>query len=341
MRRFLTSIVVTLMCGVSAYAVIASPEPVSVIQGDGSSISVRIVGDEFHHYYTLLDGTPVRCDANGMYIPDASVVKEPVAARKARRIAQEQMVGGSFPLTGSPKSIVILVNFQDLKFQYKLEDFERMLNTSGYKENDGIGSARDYFIACSDSAFAPIFDCYGPVTLSQSYAYYGANSGSNNSVHADKMVIEACDLVADAGVDFAQYDTDNDGRIDNVFIYYAGHNEAEGGGANTIWPHRSAIMGDERVNGKRIYDYACTSELRGSAGNGMCGIGTFCHEFGHVLGLPDYYDTGYNQYTVGTWDIMCSGSYNGSGKTPPSYTAGERFQLGWLKPVQLKDAGFN
>ncbi|MBO7458363.1 MAG: M6 family metalloprotease domain-containing protein [Paludibacteraceae bacterium] len=332
------------LCGVvwlslSVYAVMATPEPIQVAQSDGSTITLKIVGDEFHHYYTLPDGTPVRCNSAGMYIPDVSVVAEPASARKARRIAEQTNFSGGFPLSGSPKSVVILVNFQDLKFRYTREDFERMLNVSGYNENGGIGSARDYFIACSDSVFSPVFDCYGPVTLSKGYAYYGANSGSNNSVHADRMVVEACNLVADMGVDMAQYDTNNDGRLDNVFIYYAGHNEAEGGGANTIWPHRSAIGGDERVSGKRIYDYACTSELRGSAGTGMCGIGTFCHEFGHVLGLPDYYDTGYNYYTVGTWDIMCSGSYNGNGKTPPVYTSGERFELGWLKPVQLKEAG--
>ena len=324
----------------SAYGVVATPEPIELTQADGSSVTLRMVGDEYHSYYTTLSGTPVRLNEAGMWVEDSSVRQASTAARKARRIAQAQQISGTFPLTGSPRSVVILVNFSDLSFQYQREDFERMLNTSGYNENGGIGSARDYFIASSDSIFSPIFDCYGPVTLSKGYAYYGGNSGSSSSAHASQMVVEACNLVADQlGIDFAQYDTNDDGRLDNVFVYYAGHNEAEGGGANTIWPHRSIVSGSERVSGKLIYDYACTSELRGSAGNSMCGIGTFCHEFGHVLGLPDYYDTDYDQYTIGSWDIMCSGSYNGNGKTPPSYTSGERFQLGWLSPVQLQDAG--
>lgn len=331
-----------LACVVSmnTYAVIASPEPVTLTQSDGSTITVKLVGDEFHSYYTRLDGTPVRLDERGFWVNDEQVREENEVVRKARQIAQEAQISSSFPLTGSPKSLVILVNFQDLKFGYKLDDFQRMLNLSGYSENNGVGSARDYFIASSDSAFSPVFDCYGPVTVSNGYAYYGGNSGSSDNLyHVQQMIVEACHLVAEQGIDLAQYDTNNDGRLDNVFVYYAGHNEAEHGGANTIWPHRSVVVSQDYVCGKRIYDYACTSELRGASGNSMCGIGTFCHEFGHVLGLPDYYDTQNDRYTLGSWDIMCSGSYNGGGKMPPVYNAGERFQLGWLTPVQLSEAG--
>ena len=338
MRKILISLSAFLL-SVSAWAVMATPEPIEVIQADGSVITLKLVGDEFHHYYALQDGTPMRRFEDGMWRVDESVKNESVAVRAVRRAAAQKTVSSTYPLTGSPKSLVILVNFADLKFKYELSDFERMLNESGYSENGGVGSARDYFIASSDSVFSPQFDCYGPVTVSKGYAYYGANSGGSNSQHAAQMVIEACNLVADMGVDITQYDTNNDGRIDNIFVYFAGHNEAEHGGENTIWPHRSYITTGDRVQGKLLSDYACTSELRGASGNSMCGIGTFCHEFGHVLGLPDYYDTGYDQYTVGTWDIMCSGSYNGNGKTPPSYSAGERFQLNWLKPIQLKDAG--
>lgn len=320
------------LCCIAAFAVMATPEPIQVVQADGSTRMVRLVGDEFHSYYTDLQGTPLRRNAQGMWVEDPTVAAVPSAALKARRAARMPKTGNNgFPLTGSPKSVVILVNFSDLKFQFTLNDFERMLNESGYSTNGGVGSARDYFIACSDSLFQPQFDCYGPVNLSKGYAYYDQ--------YTSKMVVEACNKVADNGVDMAQYDTDGDGKLDNVFIYFAGHNEAEGASSGHIWPHRSVVTTGDRVDGKLIYDYACTSELRGSSGKAMCGIGTFCHEFGHVLGLPDYYDTGYTQYTVGTWDIMCSGSYNGNGKTPPSYTAGERFQLGWLTPVQLSKAG--
>ena len=334
MKRYILSMVVVCLCCMSAWAVVATPEVITLTQADGSTVSLKLVGDEYHSYYTLLDGTPVRLNKKGMWVEDASVAKPTASSRKARRIAQQKQFSASFPLAGSPHSIVIMVNFKDLKFKHSQTEFEAMLNESGYSQNGGVGSARDYFIACSDSVFSPLFDCYGPVELSKEYAYYDSR--------AAQMVVEACNKVKDElGIDFAQYDTNNDGRLDNVFVYYAGHNEAEGGPSASIWPHRSVVGTGDRIDGKLIYDYACTSELRGSAGNSMCGIGTFCHEFGHVLGLPDYYDTDddTDQYTVGSWDIMASGSYNGNGKTPPTYTAGERFQLGWLTPVQLTDAG--
>ena len=321
------------MLGLSAFATMATPEPIVKTQADGTTITLRLVGDEFHSYYTRLDGTPLRLNKHGMWVEDHSVVTIPESARKARRIAQQQMQTASYPLTGSPKSLVILVNFTDLKFKYTQQNFQDMLAKSGYSDNSAVGSCRDYFIACSDSIFQPQFDCYGPVELSHKMEYYDS--------HTREMIVEACSRLDDQGINLTQYDTDNDGKLDNVFVYYAGHNEAEGGPANSIWPHRSVVITGERVQGKLIYDYACTSELRGSAGSTMCGIGTFCHEFGHVLGLPDYYDTsdGASQYTIGSWDIMCSGNYNGNGRTPPTHTAGERFQLGWVTPVQLKDAG--
>ena len=320
------------MVSVCAWCVPATPEPIVKVQADGSEVTLQLRGDEFHSYYTRMDGTPVRLNERGMWIKDASVAVPSEASRKARRIAKQQSFSATFPLSGSPHSVVILVNFKDLKFQYKLSDYEKMLNESGYSANNGVGSARDYFIACSDSIFSPIFDCYGPIELNYDYAYYDKNTA--------KMIVEACMKVSDTGVNMAQYDTNNDGRLDNVFVYYAGHNEAEGGPSASIWPHRSIVTSGDRVDGKLIYDYACTSELRGSAGSAMCGIGTFCHEFGHVLGLPDYYDTDKSgAYTIGSWDIMCSGSYNGNGKTPPTHTAGERFELGWVTPVQLTEAG--
>ena len=154
MKRYYLSLLAAIVCSVSAFAVVASPEPIEMTQADGSTIRVKLVGDEFHHYYTTLDGTPLRLNEHGMYVADASVTAQPSAARKARRIAEQTNISSSFPLTGSPKSVVILVNFTDLKFTHTLAEFQDMLNTSGYNKNGGVGSARDYFIGCSDSIWA-------------------------------------------------------------------------------------------------------------------------------------------------------------------------------------------
>ena len=326
----------------SLWAVTATPDPFAVTQPDGSTIMVRLIGDEYHAYYTAEDGTPLRRLDNGFFVEDYTVKEEfaGVAAQRRAKAIGPRENATKFPLTGSPKSLVLLVGFNDLPFDQSLEDFDKLLNQSGYDYNGATGSCRDYFIAASDSLFQPQFDVYGPYTVKGNVADYGAESGGNHDKDPISMVIDACLLAAENGVDFDEYDTDNDGVLDNVFIYYAGHNQAEGASANTIWPHKHSVASRNiKVDGKYLATYACTSEYSGSAGTRRASIGTFCHEFGHVLGLPDLYDTGYKYYTVSNWSIMCSGNYNNNGRTPPTYSAYERFFLGWLAPEQLTEKG--
>ena len=126
MRKILVFLSACLL-SVSAWAVMATPEPIVKVQADGSEVTLQLKGDEFHSYYTRMDGTPVRMDKQGMWINDASVVTPSASARKARRIAQQQQCAATFPLSGSPHSVVILVNFTDQKFQYKQADFEKIV----------------------------------------------------------------------------------------------------------------------------------------------------------------------------------------------------------------------
>ena len=331
-----------LAMSVSLWAVTATPYPFSVTQPDGTTITVRLHGDEYHAYYTTVDGTPLRRLDNGFFVEDQTVLDEFASIAAQRRVAaiRPKAEASTFPLTGSPKSLVLLVGFQDLPFDQTREDFHKLLNESGYNYNEATGSCRDYFIASSDSVFQPQFDVYGPYTISGKMEDYGAESGGNHDKDPYSMIIEACVAAVDDGVDFNEYDTNNDGVLDNVFVYYAGHNQAEGGSANSIWPHKSSVAWkNAKAGGKYLATYACTSEYSGASGTRRASIGTFCHEFGHVLGLPDLYDTGYSHYTVANWDIMCSGNYNNNGRTPPTYSAYERFFLGWLTPQQLIDKG--
>jgi M6 family metalloprotease-like protein len=253
-----------------------------------------------------------------------------------------------FPKTGNPKSLVIMVNFSDKSFVVPTpqDAFTKLLNQSNYSTNGGTGSAKDYFLASSNGQFGPQFDVVGPYTLANTIAYYGANDTQGYDVKPAYMIVDACKAADNAGVDFTQYDTDNDGYIDNVFVYYAGYNEAEYGPENTIWPHRWVVEPGTnypstpptavKFDGKTVYDYACTSELQGSTGSSMCGIGTFTHEFGHVIGLPDYYHTeSSDKNTLNSWHIMDSGAYLNAGRTPPTYTAYDKWFLGWMTPEQL------
>ena len=255
-------------------------------------------------------------------------------------------LSSSFPRTGTVRVPVLLCAFPDQPFVVENPNaaFSAMLNTTGYSENGGTGSAHEYFLLSSDGLLDLRFDVYGPYTVSHNMEYYGGNSGSSHSKNAQEMVKEMINLAGNDGVDFSQYDADNDGVVDNVSVFFAGHNEAEGGGDNTLWPHQSNVSFGPTWNHKSFGSYLITSELRGSSGAYMAGIGTFCHEFGHVLGLPDLYNTSNNTseekiYTIGDWDIMCHGSYNNLGRTPPLYSAFERFMMGWHTPTQITKSG--
>ena len=372
-------LIIAILPSVYTNAVPALPFPIKITQPDGSELTVRLHGDEYFSYKTTVDGyaltpdslgilTYARINANGKFsttrVKASNIGKRSSTERKliqtltpnidlsnrnqtSRALRSKQLVSASvqqksYPLTGSPKSLVILVSFLDNNFVTPTPQtaFANLLNQSGYSTNGGTGSAKDYFHDSSMGVFNPQFDVVGPYKLSNTMSYYGKNDTDDSDTNPRQMVIDAC-KAASADVDFSQYDTDGDGIVDNVFIYYAGYNEAEGGSVNSVWPHRWTLADYSTVvDGKIIFDYACTSELRGNSGSNMCGIGTFCHEFGHVLGLSDYYVTkGTEHHTLSQWNIMDYGSYLNNGRTPPTYSAFDRFFLNWLIPTELKVAG--
>ena len=245
---------------------------------------------------------------------------------------------------GNRNLLVILVEYSDIKFSIDnvQQRFTNMLNSEGYSDNGATGSAKDFFKASSSNKFVPTFDVVGPYTLSGKRADYGGNVGGEDKAPA-VQAMEACQL-ADGSVDFSKYDANGDGNIDLVFILYAGHNPAEGGPADAVWPHKwelypgyNIIEKDyPRFDGKKLVEYACTSELRGYSGKNMTNIGTFCHEFGHALGLPDWYDVDYNGgFGMSYASIMNSGSYLNDSATPPTHNALERWLLGWTLPKEL------
>jgi M6 family metalloprotease-like protein len=194
-------------------------------------------------------------------------------------------------------------------------------------------------------------------------AYYGTNDKDGLDQYIADFLMDACKGADKLGVDFSQYDNDNDGIIDFVYIIYAGYAESEGAPETTIWPHNwdliSALYNGytnqeeyyaksskdyhlPSFDGKLLNTYACSNELR-MENDARCGIGTICHEFSHVLGLPDYYlPTEYpinlKRTTPGYWSLMGSGNYLNDGNTPPNYSAYDKYFLGWLTPEVLSQS---
>ena len=255
------------------------------------------------------------------------------------------------------RGLVILVDFEDRSFSR--EDYRDLMdgminkeNYDGYVDANGTkqkftGSVRDYFSDNSGGNFQPQFDVYGPYTIG--FSQYSANGTSD----ADQLLLAALDS-ADVDINFADYDLDKDGTVDMVYFIFAGQgSNYSGNDDRLIWPHRSFIYDWSkrryvRKDNVRFYDYACSTELMGwssrPASVKINGIGTICHEFGHVLGLPDFYDTDYEEngqsVDPGIWSVMSGGSYENDARTPVGYSLFERVLVGFTdEPPTISGPG--
>ena len=343
MKKIASIIIAMLLCCSAAFAVPAYRGFVKYTQPDGSVVFIQKHGDEFFHWATNVSGQAVEQDKDGFWRPvSADRLNARRNAAMARRNARRPMYkSGEHVAIGPKHFLVILVEFSDVYFKSATAnaDFHNQLNQNGYSVNGGTGSAKDYYFDNSHGVFEPIFDVYGPIRLNGAMADYGANDSEGNDMAPHLAVAEGCEALDDQ-IDFSQYDLDGDGAVDLVFMYYAGYGEADGGSEDTIWPHQWDLSDAEvslTLDGKKVSKYACSNELDGYGANSgkMTGIGTVCHEFGHAMGLPDFYDTDYDYYNGeagGTYDydVMCGGPYNNNGCTPPYVNMIERIMLGWL-----------
>ena len=364
-RQRSTMLVLLFFFAMVAFAVPAKPGFTRTLTiTDGSTVNAMLVGDEYLHYWLGDDGKAYQAvsqqkrgskggseDGDAVYQAfDVEAAKKSADERRsnanqqrARRLAPRK-VGSVGNISGEKKGIIILVDFADKAFTATQSDFNNLANEVNYNSGNFKGSMYDYFYAQSDGKFLLTFDVVGPYTVSKNYAYYGANDSNGSDVHPAEMVIEAVKL-ADNDVNFANYDWDNDGYVDQVYVVYAGKGEADGGAEDTIWPHEYDLYsanyygdgeGIQILDDVKIKTYACGGEQNGSTGE-TAGIGTMCHEFSHCLGYPDFYDTDYSGgQGMGYWDLMNSGSYNGNGYRPAGYTSYERWVAGWKTPIELK-----
>lgn len=272
-----------------------------------------------------------------------------------------ESANGSVKSIGTPTFPVVMVEFADKSFKegHTMEKISRLFNEKGYNDEDySIGSVRDYYIDMSNGLFAPTFEVVAKVRLSRGYAYYGANASSNSlDTNLPIFVQEALDS-ASKSVDFSAYATS--GRVPMVSFMYAGpgeHSSFEDGSEDYLWARFSSsttfkandgtvtiasfFVGDELLQYYKLVDDVITP-----TGSDLDGIGLFCHEFSHALGLPDVYYTGKDTslrkslQTPFYWDLMDYGQYMLNGYYPPAYQAYQRSFLGWLDVKELTDPEF-
>jgi immune inhibitor A len=397
------------LCTFASWGAKINTQPMYITQSDGSKLTVLGYGDENFHWYTTTDGALLAhsgsyyyiasIDDNGNICASTQLAHEPAErtlaelsliasqnkekyfslvgtrAQKAA-IRREKLINTTnppyFPHIGSPKAVVILAQYQDVKFtitnpQKVFDEYLNgdVLNDYGHKENQNYGSVKKYFKDISFNKFTPQFDVYGPVTLSQDMAYYGKNTSDNegSDQNTDALVQEACQL-ADPSIDFSQYDSDNDGYADLVYVIYAGYGENNGASTNTIWP-KSGTTFAGTYDGKKVCRYGVNNELNYNESftttfntvDRINGIGLFCHEFSHTMGLPDMYPSGsassarIDNQEMEYWDLMDGGEYLGKevigtksaygGYCPAPYTAWEREVMGWMSLDTLKESKTN
>jgi len=361
--RFILPFALVLALSTALMAKPAKRGPITIYQPDGSSFVASLRGDEFQHILVTMDGCAVVQDADGWYsyasfdavgqrassrVHVGSAPSSPAVAasrlipyemiRTKARVAREAAQFAS-PITKAATpvqkhGIVILAQYSDVKFTHTKQEFVNMLTKTGYSVNGATGCAKEYFDSQFNGMCDFSFDVTDIVTLAGTRATYGGNDSSGNDKNPEGMIIEACKAV-DASIDFSLYDDDGDGQIDNVFLFFAGGDEAEYAGDDCVWSHAWYIVdgagynGVDRayikLDGKILNRYACTSECTTTDGRTytqIAGIGTFCHEYSHTFGLPDFYDSDYetNGQGDGLWgspSLMDYGSNNNGGNTPP------------------------
>ena len=366
-----------------AFAVKARQGIVMFRQSDGSTITVEAHGDEHFHFYTATDGTILIMEGNSLFVAentdDGSLASSGILAHAPGKRDQKETLAitrqdrramldsgsrqmeaarakmstrstsrpNKFPSKGSPKAIVLLVEFNDLKFRIPepKTQFETYFNSMETVPRqvayENYGSVKRYYSDMSFGQFTPQFDIYGPYTINKSYKTYGANDNSS------LLVNDACSA-ADNDVDFSQYDSDNDGFVDLVYILYAGYGENfPGNSSDYIWPHTTSLSSPATKDGKQICLFGVSNELYGaeskqsSLGFKIEGAGVFCHEFAHCLGLPDIYPTGFSNNLMccdvglGYYGLMDSGEYTFNGFRATALNCWERSTLGWIEVEEL------
>ncbi|MDD6393818.1 MAG: M6 family metalloprotease domain-containing protein [Prevotella sp.] len=392
MKRVIASIAIA-MCVVASWAVKADPTPTVVTQPDGTQLTIIVHGDEDCNWYTTSDGVllyPIgnsyfvaSISANGEIAPTTllahersmrsdnetsiiakqdkaafySAIKGRQQQYRARRISIGTAATSYFPHTGSPKALVILVEFSDTLFsvsepsvvfnEYLNHEGSSMPDHSNY-ERRNHGSVRQYFNDMSNGAFTPQFDVYGPVRMEKPSAYYG--EGTDNMTRIKEMIVAACDSI-DKDVDFTEYDQDGDGFVDLVYVIYAGYSQSVGGNSvDCIWP-KSGTLGSvsNTFDGMKINRFGINNELNYYPGRKfnsypeitkrINGIGLFCHEFSHTLGFPDLYcELEVDNQELEYWDLMDGGEYVDNGYTPAPYSPWEKEVAGWTTIDEITEA---
>jgi len=359
-------IVATKLCAIPAI-----PFPVVFSQPNGDTLTVLIKGDERIHWHESIDGYTLlfnqsgylsfaRLDEVGNLQPSefvaASIEKRDAALLNFLNTIEKRMLysdiqrqlilqiweiedeyekRGDRGVIGQYKTICAFVQFPEKSMTLSMSQFENLMNQLGYTGN-GTGSVRDFFKESSYNQFDLLVTLCGVYTAPNSESYYAGNDGTQYCQALAKWAAQQ--VAAEPNINFADYDSNNDGKVDGFHFIFAGRGQEAGGGSGTIWSHKWQFSPAVCKNGKCISIYSCSPELYNSQ---ITTIGVICHEMTHAFGAPDFYDTngasGGQYEGTGNWDVMAGGSWNGNpgGNRPPHHNMYTKWQFGWVVPTVL------
>jgi len=356
----------------SANAVPAYPGLISFMQPDGSTIRIYLKGDEKVKWAETEDGYSILFNAQGYYeyavtdskgdLTPSGIIAKNIESRppanlsflstvtkhnrySASQISMAKQIwdasnpekngAKAFPTTGTRKLLLILANFNNTTTTYTQAQFNNYMNQTNY---NGTGSFKDYFLESSYGALTMNTTVTAWVTLPNTHNYYGPEANWGEFAY-DAVV------AANPTVDYSQFDNDGDGTVDGVAIIHQGPGQESTGSTNDVWSHSYNLtsagysVAQRTFDGVKVSSYTAQPEIMNGV---MTTIGVMCHEFGHNLGAPDFYDTDYDdtgngQYEgTGEWDMQAGGSWNNSGMTPPHPNAYTKCYIyNWATPTLL------
>ena len=263
-----------------------------------------------------------------------------VSRHTQHRASAPRRSGGGNKYIGERRQLVVMAAFADQGFLgdslQTLTQWGKILNTKNLNDTVLCGSVHDYFYDQSYGQFSLTFDLYY-VSVDSMAKYRSTYVDDENSKY---LVQDVSKVLEERVDDWAPYDWDNDGLIDQLLIIYSGKGRQAGGNSNTIWAHQWWMSEHENVQPVKVKDYlidayCCVQELSMEGNYGS--FGTLCHEYSHCFGLPDFYSSAGK--VLGAWDVMDNGNYNDDGFRPCNYSSYERAYLGWLTPEELKNDG--
>ena len=364
---------------VPVYSIGANPEPIVIHQKDGTQITVKQKGDEWHHFSETTDGYRLIKNDNRIFeyatisrkgdiIPSGIKANDPNERLKSEKefvkslpalssfkksekqpllkapqqlFKNNSVVSRMEQVKGSFKLLVILANFNNTETSYTQVDFDEMLNEQNYNSQ---GSFRDFYLENSNGKFEVNSTVTAWVVLPHNHDYYGPEEKWG------EFAYDAVKAAYESGIDFSEYDNDGDGILDGIAIFHQGHGQESTADENDIWSHSwglsaGYLKSQRTFGGVEVDGYFTQPELN-SNGARLASIGVVCHEFGHILGALDFYDTDYEENGeydgTGDWDLMASGAYNGtkiSGDCPAHHNPYTKNIFGWINVDLLSQPG--